>query len=31
MKVYTLSGVKVRATDQPGIYIVDGKKVAIKN
>lgn len=30
MKVYTLSGVKVRATDQPGIYIVDGKKVAIK-
>ena len=27
MKVYTLSGMQVRATNQPGIFIVNGKKV----
>ena len=27
MKVYTLSGMKVRATNEPGIFIVNGKKV----
>lgn len=29
-KIYTLGGVSVRATAQPGIYIVNGKKVAIQ-
>ncbi len=30
MKIYTLSGMKVTATDQPGIYIMNGRKVVVK-
>ncbi len=29
-KIYTLSGVEVKATDKPGIYVVNGRKVAVK-
>ena len=30
MKIYTLSGMKVKATDQPGIYIMNGRKVVVR-
>lgn len=30
LKVYTLSGMQVRATNEPGIYIVNGRKVVVK-
>ena len=29
-KIYTLSGVEVKSTDQKGIYIINGKKVLVK-
>ena len=29
-KIYTLSGVEVKATDQPGIYVVNGHKVSVR-
>ncbi len=29
-RIYTLSGLNVRATSQPGIYVVNGKKVAVR-
>ena len=29
-KIYTLSGVEVKTTDQPGIYVVNGRKVSVR-
>lgn len=29
-KIYTLSGVEVKTTDQPGIYVVNGHKVSVR-
>lgn len=29
--IYTLSGVRVAKADRPGIYIINGKKVLVRN